>query len=61
MPWSGLDHVYCFALAGSPGWTLVDASEKEMRIEATDKSFWFGRISDVVIRVRPAACRGHGW
>jgi glyoxylase-like metal-dependent hydrolase (beta-lactamase superfamily II) len=25
LPWSGLDHVYCYALAGSPGWTLVDA------------------------------------
>jgi hypothetical protein len=40
------------------GWTLVDANEKEMRIEATDKSFWFGRISDIVIRVRPAGAIG---
>lgn len=25
LPWSGLDHVYSYALEGSPGWTLVDA------------------------------------
>ena len=30
------------------GWTLVDFSEKDLRIEATDKSFWFGRTSDIV-------------
>ena len=29
-------------------------NEKELRIEATSRSFWFGRISDIVIRVRPA-------
>ncbi len=40
------------------GWTIVDASEKDLRIEATDKSLWFGRISDIVIRVRPAGATG---
>jgi hypothetical protein len=40
------------------GWTIVDASEKDLRIEATDKSRWFGRISDIVIRVRPAGSIG---
>ena len=25
LPWSGLDHVYSYALQGAPGWTLVDA------------------------------------
>jgi hypothetical protein len=40
------------------GWTIVDASEKDLRIEATDKSFWFGRISDIVIRVRQAGTIG---
>ena len=48
----------CFERVKALGWTLVDASEKEMRIEATDKSFWFGRISDIVIRVRPAGAIG---
>jgi len=40
------------------GWTIVDASEKDLRIEATDRSLWFGRISDIVIRVRPAGSTG---
>ena len=40
------------------GWTIVDTDEKDLRIEATDKSFWFGRISDIVIRVRPAGTIG---
>lgn len=40
------------------GWTVVDSSEKDLRIEATDRSFWFGRISDIVIRVRPAGSIG---
>jgi hypothetical protein len=40
------------------GWTIVDANEKDLRIEATDKSFWFGRTSDIVIRVRQAGTIG---
>lgn len=44
----------CFEIAKKLGWTIVDANEKDLRIEATDRSFWFGRISDIVIRVRPA-------
>ncbi len=40
------------------GWTIVEANEKDLRIEATDKSLWFGRISDIVIRVRPAGSIG---
>jgi hypothetical protein len=40
------------------GWTIVDASEKDLRIEATDKSLWFGRVSDIVIRVRQAGTIG---
>jgi hypothetical protein len=40
------------------GWTVVDSSEKDLRIEATDKSLWFGRISDIVIRVRQAGTIG---
>jgi hypothetical protein len=40
------------------GWTIVDASEKDLRIEATDKSLWFGRISDIVVRVRQAGSIG---
>ena len=40
------------------GWTIVDASEKDLRIEATSRSLWFGRISDIVIRVRQAGAIG---
>ena len=40
------------------GWTIVDASEKDLRIEATDQSLWFGRVSDIVIRVRQAGTIG---
>ncbi len=47
-----------FEVVKKLGWTIVDASEKDLRIEATDRSFWFGRISDIVIRVRPAGTTG---
>jgi len=40
------------------GWTIVDTNEKDLRIEATDRSFWFGRTSDIVIRVRQAGTMG---
>ena len=36
------------------GWTIVDSSEKDGRIEATTSSFWFGRVSDIVVQVRRA-------
>lgn len=42
-----------FETAKSLGWNIVDYSEAEGRIEATAASFWFGRVSDIVIRVKP--------
>ena len=48
----------CFETVKKLGWTIVEANDKDLRIEATDKSFWFGRISDIVIRVRPAGTIG---
>jgi len=48
----------CFEIVKKLGWTIVDADEKDLRIEATDRSFWFGRISDIVIRIRPAGTIG---
>lgn len=42
-----------FEVAKSLGWNIVDYSEAEGRIEATTASFWFGRVSDIVIRVKP--------
>lgn len=47
-----------YAAVQKLGWTIVDASEKDLRIEATDRSLWFGRISDIVIRVRQAGTIG---
>lgn len=47
-----------FETAKRLGWTIVDASEKDLRIEATDRSLWFGRPFDIVIRVRPAGAMG---
>ena len=48
----------CHEAAKRLGWTMVEVNEKDLRIEATDKSLWFGRISDIVIRVRPAGSIG---
>jgi hypothetical protein len=48
----------CFNAAKKMGWHIVDYSEKEGRIEATATSFWFGQVSDIVIRVRPAGTLG---
>jgi uncharacterized protein (DUF1499 family) len=36
------------------GWTVVAADPAEGRIEASDRTRWFGFTDDVVIRVRPA-------
>lgn len=47
-----------FDRAKQMGWRIVDFNEKEGRIEAQASSFWFGRISDIVIRVRPAGTLG---
>lgn len=59
-PQSLPDKVYGRALdtVKQLGWTIVDANAKDLRIEATDKSLWFGRISDIVIHVRQAGTIG---
>ena len=36
------------------GWTIVDASVQDGRIEATDTTRWFRFKDDIVIRIRPA-------
>jgi hypothetical protein len=43
-----------FETAKAMGWTIVSYSEAQGRIEATDASFWFGRVADIVIRVSQA-------
>ena len=37
------------------GWTMVASSPAEGRIEATDKTLWYGFKDDIVIRVTPSA------
>jgi uncharacterized protein (DUF1499 family) len=41
--------------ARSLGWQVIDANEKEGRIEATDTTFWFGFKDDIVVRITPTA------
>ena len=43
------------AAARSLGWTVVSKNREEGRIEATQRSFWFGFTDDIVVRVRPDA------
>ena len=43
-----------FEAAKKAGWHIVDFNPKDARIEATHASFWFGRVSDIVIQVRRA-------
>ncbi len=42
-----------YEAAKKQGWTMVAAKADEGRIEAWDKTPWFGFIDDVVIRVAP--------
>jgi len=41
-------------VARSMNWQIVDAHQTEGRIEATDRTFWFGFKDDMVVRVSPA-------
>lgn len=41
------------AVARSLGWTIMQKDRQEGRIEAMDRTIWFGFTDDIVIRVRP--------
>lgn len=41
------------AVVGEMGWELLADDAGTLRIEATDRSFWFGFPDDVVVRVAP--------
>jgi uncharacterized protein (DUF1499 family) len=41
------------AAARAMGWDVVVADQAAGRIEATDRTLWFGFVDDIVIRVRP--------
>ncbi len=46
------------AVVGDLGWELLAADAGDLRIEATDRSFWFGFPDDVVVRVTAAGEAG---
>lgn len=52
MFWRALNTVNAF------DWKVAAFDFKEGRIEATDASLWFGVVSDIVIRIRPAGTWG---
>ena len=41
------------AVAARLGWEIVDANRTDGRIEAVDRTFWFGFQDDIVIRILP--------
>ena len=45
---------HALAAARALGWTIVAVAPDEGRIEATYTSFFFGFVSDIVIRVKPS-------
>lgn len=48
------DEAFNLALevARDMGWKVTAADAREQRIEATDTTFWFGFVDDIVIRIR---------
>jgi uncharacterized protein (DUF1499 family) len=46
--------VRALAAARAKRWEIVEANAAEGRIEATDRTFWFGFYDDVVIRITPS-------
>jgi uncharacterized protein (DUF1499 family) len=43
------------AAARSLGWEIVEADPDALRLEATDRTYWFGFADDVVVRITPVA------
>jgi uncharacterized protein DUF1499 len=54
---SGMAYDRALSTAKAMGWRIVAAEPAEGRIEATDTTFWFGFIDDIVIRIVPAGNR----
>lgn len=50
--WPAIVFEHALETARARGWEVVQADESQGRIEATDKTFWFGFKDDVVIRIR---------
>jgi hypothetical protein len=54
---SGVAFERALSTARAMGWQIVAAEPSQGRIEATDTTFWFGFIDDIVIRIVPAGDR----
>lgn len=54
---TGRAYERALAAARAMGWEIVDADPEEGRIEATDRTFWFGFTDDVVVRLTPSGDR----
>lgn len=54
---AGRAYERALAAARDMGWDIVDADAAQGRIEATDRTFWFGFTDDVVIRLTPSGDR----
>lgn len=54
---AGRAYERALAAARAMGWEIVDADAEEGRIEATDRTFWFGFTDDIVIRLTPSGDR----
>ncbi len=50
------DRAFDLALeaARTLGWRIVATAPEQRRIEASDQTFWFGFIDDIVVRISPA-------
>ena len=51
------DRAFDLALdaARALGWRIVATAPEQRRIEASDQTFWFGFIDDIVVRISPEA------
>jgi uncharacterized protein (DUF1499 family) len=51
------DRAFALALeaARALGWRIVASEPERRRIEATDRTFWFGFTDDIVVRIGPEA------
>lgn len=49
---------HAFETAKKMGWSIIDYGPAQGRIEATDTSFWFGQVTDIVIQVQKAGQQG---
>jgi hypothetical protein len=50
-------YLHALRTAEESGWTIVDASEREGRIEATTRTGWFGFREDIVVRLTAVGAR----